>query len=51
LTIYTPLLVHNCSHGAGRLMSRTQAKKQFSLDNLIEQTQGVECRKDEGVID
>ena len=32
-------------------MSRTQAKKQFSLDNLIEQTQGVECRKDEGVID
>lgn len=48
---YTPLLVHNCSHGAGRLMSRTKAKKHFTLDDLIEQTQGIECRKDEGVLD
>ncbi|ACB52109.1 UPF0027-containing protein [Crocosphaera subtropica ATCC 51142] len=48
---YTPVLVHNCSHGAGRLMSRTQAKKQFTLDDLISQTEGVECRKDRGVLD
>lgn len=41
----------SCSHGAGRLMSRSKAKKQFSLDDLIQQTQGIECRKDEGVID
>lgn len=48
---YTPLLVHNCSHGAGRLMSRKKAKKAYTLDDLIEQTKGVECRKDEGVLD
>jgi tRNA-splicing ligase RtcB len=48
---YTPLLVHNCSHGAGRLMSRTKAKRTFTLDDLIQQTEGVECRKDTGVID
>lgn len=41
----------SCSHGAGRLMSRNKAKKQFTVDNLIEQTQGVECRKDRGVLD
>jgi tRNA-splicing ligase RtcB len=41
----------SCSHGAGRLMSRNLAKKTFTLDDLIAQTQGVECRKDEGVID
>lgn len=41
----------SCSHGAGRLMSRNQAKQQFSLDDLIQQTQGVECRKDTGVLD
>lgn len=41
----------SCSHGAGRLMSRTKAKKQFSVDDLIKQTQGVECRKDGGVLD
>ncbi|HEY9671911.1 MAG TPA: RtcB family protein [Waterburya sp.] len=41
----------SCSHGAGRLMSRSKAKKHFSLDDLIEQTQGIECRKDEGVLD
>jgi tRNA-splicing ligase RtcB len=32
-------------------MSRTQAKKNFTLDDLIEQTQGVECRKDKSVLD
>jgi len=49
--LYTPLLVHNCSHGAGRLMSRSKAKKQFNLQDVIEQTKGVECRKDVGIID
>ncbi len=41
----------SCSHGAGRIMSRSKAKKQFSLDDLVEQTTGIECRKDEGVLD
>ena len=48
---YTPILVHNCSHGAGRLMSRSKAKKTYTLDDLVEQTKGVECRKDRGVLD
>lgn len=42
---------HSCSHGAGRKMSRTQAKKQFTIEDLEKQTEGVECRKDEDVID
>ncbi|MDD1419333.1 RtcB family protein [Dolichospermum sp. ST_sed1] len=41
----------SCSHGAGRLMSRSKAKNVYTLDDLIEQTQGVECRKDTGVLD
>jgi tRNA-splicing ligase RtcB (3'-phosphate/5'-hydroxy nucleic acid ligase) len=41
----------SCSHGAGRTMSRTQAKKQFTVQDQIEATRGVECRKDEDVID
>ncbi len=41
----------SCSHGAGRKMSRTQAKKQFKACDLETQTQGVECRKDKGVVD
>ena len=41
----------SCSHGAGRLMSRNKAKLNFSLDDLIQQTNGIECRKDEGVLD
>ncbi len=41
----------SCSHGAGRTMSRNKAKRNFTLDDLIQQTQGVECRKDEGVLD
>lgn len=41
----------SCSHGAGRVMSRAEAKRRFSLTDLIAQTDGVECRKDEGVID
>ena len=41
----------SCSHGAGRVMSRAEAKRRFSLADLVAQTEGVECRKDEGVID
>ncbi|MDX2271691.1 MAG: RtcB family protein [Cyanobacteriota bacterium] len=41
----------SCSHGAGRAMSRNKAKTVFSLEDLIEQTTGVECRKDTGVLD
>ena len=41
----------SCSHGAGRVLSRTAAKKQFTVADQIAQTQGVECRKDEAVID
>ncbi|MBD6620608.1 RNA-splicing ligase RtcB [Komarekiella sp. 'clone 1'] len=41
----------SCSHGAGRLMSRNKAKNVYTLDDLIEQTNGVECRKDTGVLD
>ncbi|HWC77614.1 MAG TPA: RtcB family protein [Blastocatellia bacterium] len=41
----------SCSHGAGRRMSRGAAKRQFSLDDLAAQTEGVECRKDKGVLD
>ena len=42
---------HSCAHGAGRRMSRSQAKKMFSADDLARQTAGVECRKDVGVVD
>ncbi|MES2288493.1 MAG: RtcB family protein [Pseudomonadota bacterium] len=41
----------SCSHGAGRVMSRTAAKKLVTLDEHIADTAGVECRKDESVID
>lgn len=41
----------SCSHGAGRKYSRTGAKKHFSLEDLAEQTAGVECRKDASVLD
>ncbi|HEX5596525.1 MAG TPA: RtcB family protein, partial [Micromonosporaceae bacterium] len=41
----------SASHGAGRRMSRNQAKKKFSVEDLAEQTAGVECRKDRGVLD
>ena len=42
---------NSCSHGAGRKMSRTKAKKMFTKQDLEAQTKGVECRKDKGVID
>jgi tRNA-splicing ligase RtcB len=41
----------SCAHGAGRRMSRTEAKRRFSREDLERQTAGVECRKDAGVID
>ena len=41
----------SASHGAGRKMSRTKAKRTFSVEDLAAQTAGVECRKDAGVID
>ena len=41
----------SCSHGAGRMMSRTKAKKLVSLEEHVRATEGVECRKDAGVID
>lgn len=41
----------SCSHGAGRVMSRTEAKREVSLAEHIAATEGVACRKDVGVID
>jgi tRNA-splicing ligase RtcB len=41
----------SCSHGAGRRMSRTEAKDRFNRFDLAAQTEGVECRKDGGVVD
>jgi tRNA-splicing ligase RtcB (3'-phosphate/5'-hydroxy nucleic acid ligase) len=38
-------------HGAGRKMSRGEAKRRFSCEDLARQTEGVECRKDAGVLD
>lgn len=42
---------NSCSHGAGRAMSRTEAKRRFTLDDHAKATEGVECRKDAEVID
>lgn len=42
---------HSCSHGAGRAMSRNEAKRRFSLADHARMTEGVECRKDADVID
>ena len=41
----------SCSHGAGRTMSRGEAKRRFTLDDHRAATAGVECRKDSGVLD
>lgn len=46
-----PASLFSASHGAGRTMSRTRAKKTFTVADLAAQTRGVECRKDAGVID
>lgn len=42
---------NSASHGAGRRMSRNQAKRRFTVADLEEQTRGVECRKDQGIVD
>ena len=42
---------HSCSHGAGRAMSRTEARRRFTLEDHAEAVKGVECRVDAEVID
>jgi tRNA-splicing ligase RtcB (3'-phosphate/5'-hydroxy nucleic acid ligase) len=42
---------HSCSHGAGRAMSRAEAKRRFTVEDHARMTEGVECRKDAEVID
>ena len=46
-----PESFESCSHGAGRVMSRTEAKKRFTVEDQRRATEGVECRKDAAVID
>ena len=46
-----PESFNSCSHGAGRTMSRTKAKKLFTVEDQVRATAGVECRKDAEVID
>ncbi len=46
-----PHSFESCSHGAGRIMSRTEAKRRFTVEDHAAATAGVECRKDVGVID
>ena len=41
----------SCSHGAGRRMSRMEAKRRFTSHDMVLQTEGIECRKDGGVVD
>jgi len=41
----------SCSHGAGRVMSRSKAKRLFNEQDLEAQTTGVECRIDKSVVD
>ncbi len=41
----------SCSHGAGRAMSRTAARKRFTMEDHAKATAGIECRKDAEVID
>jgi tRNA-splicing ligase RtcB len=41
----------SCSHGAGRKMTRTAAEKMFSVADVVEQTKGIECAKDDSVLD
>jgi tRNA-splicing ligase RtcB len=41
----------SCSHGAGRAMSRTEAKRRFTVEDHVRATEGVECRKDADVVD
>lgn len=42
---------HSCSHGAGRRMSRKRARDEHTVEDLVRQTEGVECRKDKAILD
>jgi len=46
-----PESLHSCAHGAGRRMSRTQARHHCKEADPVAQTIGVECRKDRAVLD
>jgi tRNA-splicing ligase RtcB len=46
-----PESFHSCSHGAGRAMSRAEARRRFTVADHAAATEGVECRKDADVID
>jgi tRNA-splicing ligase RtcB len=46
-----PASFMSCSHGAGRRLSRTEARRTLTLADLVRETKGVECRKDAGVLD
>jgi tRNA-splicing ligase RtcB (3'-phosphate/5'-hydroxy nucleic acid ligase) len=46
-----PESFHSCSHGAGRVMSRGEAKRRFTVEDHVKATEGIECRKDVHVID
>jgi tRNA-splicing ligase RtcB len=46
-----PESFESCSHGAGRSMSRTEAKRRFTVEDHVKATEGIECRKDKDVID
>lgn len=46
-----PESFHSCSHGAGRVMSRGQAKKLITLEQHAKAVRGISCRTDEGVLD
>ncbi len=46
-----PQSFRSCSHGAGRRMSRSKARRLFNTEDMSRQTRGIECRKDKGVLD
>jgi len=46
-----PESYESCSHGAGRAMSRSKARRRFSVEDHKKATEGIECRKDEAVLD
>ena len=46
-----PEAFESAPHGAGRRMSRGQARRQFTTEDLCRQTEGVECRKDSAIVD
>jgi len=46
-----PRSLHSCSHGAGQCMSRSETERRFNRLELEAQFQGVECRRDDGMID